>query len=289
MIYEVSLSNGATQLDLLPQNGFVLQRLNLGYPQARVISSRRAGINGSVDNTYLFGERTITANVGMAPEIVPDMPGEMALLDELMAWMSPDQRYYLYVKNQASTYRRFKVRPNSANLNMNAESYAEFNVPTLQWIAYEGIAESAEAKSSSISTSTLNETGRVYDKTFDHTYPASPAIGQKVIVNEGSANAWPILTFYGPITGAGLLNVTTGKLFRMKSTFSLLTGEYLVVNMREGTVLLNGVAGNSRYSLIDFPINDWWQLVPGPNLLQFVTTTSSAPAQVLVEWRDSYL
>ena len=86
-----------------------------------------------------------------------------------------------------------------------------------------------------------------------------------------------------------LENATTGKALEFDAAYSLLTGEYLVVDFKEGTVLLNGDTANSRYDQLDFSVSEWFELIPGETNLRLYPLTQSAPASALIEFRSAYL
>jgi len=165
-----------------------------------------------------------------------------------------------------------------------------FHTLALAWRAPEGINESDELFAETVLPGTTGtESGRTYNLTFDRTYPASTVVGLKIVINEGTAPACPMITFFGPMTQIRIENVTTGKKLEFIAGYTLTSGEYLVVDCMERTVLLNGEVGNSRYDKIDFSVSEWLELIPGINQLRLYPGSSSSPASALVEYRSAYL
>lgn len=289
MTWSAYLSDGVETLELSKANGFVLQGVNTSYPDVRRNRQTLPNQSGAIDQTTYFGDRPVTLNIGIAHELSP-FDSDQKVLDQLRAWMLPSLRYYLFLTDGSTgQLRRYRVRPNSMGARYSAESPSQFTVETVQWIAMDGISEDPAEQIVQISRGTDSELGRPYDLTFDRTYPPSGVIGEAIVHQNGTAPAWPALRIFGPCTGPRLTNLTIGKMFKMDDAFELLDGEYLEVNMSSGTVLLDGVAANSRYSSLDFSLNEWWQLAPGNNLLRYDAVLSAPPSVIEVTYRHTYL
>jgi phage-related protein len=129
--------------------------------------------------------------------------------------------------------------------------------------------------------------GRAYSLTFSRTYPASPVLGSGSFVNAGDDDAYPLIRIYGPVTEPVLDNNTQGK----SLTFAGLTlsaTEYLEIDTRAKTILLNGDTANSRYDKLVFPTSDWWWLSPGINLIRFHPATFTDGVTLAeLTWRDA--
>lgn len=105
-------------------------------------------------------------------------------------------------------------------------------------------------------------------------------------VNAGNFPTYPVFTITaGPsgLSGIRILNNTTGEEWSI--TLSLSSGDYLLVDMAEGSVLLNGAA--SRDSFVNRPPSSWWDLEPGTSSLEFIGT--GAGSTFLVEWRSAWM
>lgn len=119
-------------------------------------------------------------------------------------------------------------------------------------------------------------------------------VAEAVVDNAGSADAYPLVRFYGPTVGTvesvTLANLTTGETLTISA--DILTGQVLYF---DGTawVTANGdqvvhIDGASRYG-------DWEQphiplsLAPGSNVLRFTLDGTSTDARCLVTWRSTWL
>ncbi len=112
--------------------------------------------------------------------------------------------------------------------------------------------------------------------------------------NAGTADAYPLVRFYGPIvgtcTGVTLTNTTTGLVLAIATTVT--TGQILTADM---TAAVNGtnslvisLGGSSRYGSWTLPRTPF-ALAPGTNNLKFQVTGTSTDMICNVTWRDTWL
>lgn len=104
---------------------------------------------------------------------------------------------------------------------------------------------------------------------------SSSTSGGATFNNIGTFETRPIVTFTGPLTSPNIQNVTTGQ--QWSSIFDLQSGDQLVVDFAQRTVLLNGTA--SRYSYVT-AASSWWTLIPGNNVLMIGAAAGSGSATV---------
>lgn len=123
--------------------------------------------------------------------------------------------------------------------------------------------------------------------------PAELLIG--VAVNEGNANAYPLIRFTypagetGDADGVTLTNLTTGQEFEVVTTMT--AGQTLTADM-DALVRATGadpvtLAGSTRYGQWTAP-RDPFVLIPGTNLLRF-DLDGTAPVVARVDWRHTDL
>lgn len=117
---------------------------------------------------------------------------------------------------------------------------------------------------------------------------AQASSGSGTATTLGSAEAWPLLTFTGPVVNPTLTSLRYGRTIRL--AYTLAAGETLVVDTdpRRRSILLNGDANASRYSALDWLGSVWFPLAPGDNILQAGASSFSSPAAVTVQWRDAW-
>jgi len=116
-----------------------------------------------------------------------------------------------------------------------------------------------------------------------------------VAVNEGTANAWPLIRFAypagesGTATGFLLTNLTTGQEFEVITTLTagqILTADMDALVRATGDPILH-ISGSTRYGDWTTP-RDPFYLAPGTNLLRF-DRTGTAPVVARVDWRHTDL
>ncbi len=130
----------------------------------------------------------------------------------------------------------------------------------------------------------------VGDYPIDWTASAS---GEVVATNAGKARAYPLIRWYGPVTGTAtgvkLTNLTNGEVIDIQTTVSagqILTAdiEAYVTGAARRVIALSGA---SRYGSWQFP-HTAWSLSPGDNVVRFELTGTSVNVQALLTWRDTW-
>ena len=105
--------------------------------------------------------------------------------------------------------------------------------------------------------------------------------GTVIIDNQGNFDTPPVVVFNGPIVNPRISSVNLGRFLGFE--LSIATGDYLEVNFRDKTALLNGTA--SRYNNRVFG-SSWFPLVPGVNVLQYSAASGSGQAEIL--WQNAW-
>lgn len=119
--------------------------------------------------------------------------------------------------------------------------------------------------------------------------------GEVVAVNDGSADAYPLVRFYGPtdggtVTSVALRNVTTGQTQRVVTTVS--AGQILTVDNEAhvtgsgGQVV--GLGGSTRYGAWQQPRVPF-ALPPGESILRYEAEGTSAETKCVVTWRHTWI
>jgi hypothetical protein len=135
--------------------------------------------------------------------------------------------------------------------------------------------------SASTSVGAPTGAGFAFDIAFDLSFGGGVGTsGQATAINEGDINTAPVVTLNGPLTAPSLINDTTGEVWT--SSIILGTGDVLIVDFHERTVMLGGA---TRYSTVS-PESVWWQLIPGPNVLRLAATTGTGTASFV--WRSAW-
>lgn len=116
------------------------------------------------------------------------------------------------------------------------------------------------------------------------TIPATVTSGLLSLSNAGTEVAWPTFRIDGPVTNPGVVDMATGKTWRLK--LSLAAGEWVTVDSSSHQVLSMGDVNGSRRSAWS---GDWFGLAPGSNSLRFVGEFAGPGAQLSASFRDVWI
>lgn len=136
-----------------------------------------------------------------------------------------------------------------------------------------------------VQTLSLTETGVTGGAQIPATIPmslSSAAQQDNTIDNEGTTETPPTLIIYGPGSEFVIRNQTTG--VDTIITYDLLEGQFIVVDVANRTVLLNGQT--SIYTAFS---GFMWFLQPGENIIGFTPTGEGVTTHVDIQWRNAYL
>jgi hypothetical protein len=265
--------------------GIVVESYDAGFPAPRVVSDPFPDAGGTIDTTSLYGPRLIT----LVLRIVGDRGTRQSTMFTLRRWWQPSLRPAFVWQGDGMPVLRAVGRgqqlTNTVSGGAPYKVQAQFVVPLGVWEAYVPSAVSLPPSAGATAV------GRTYDLTFDRTYPAlSAPLGTTLATANGTVPVDFVAFLRGPVAGVGSLeNLTTGRklVFTANGGLALAAGDYLQVDTRNRTVLLNGTA--THYDLIDWTQSQWWQLQPGGNTLRWNPTTPSTGAIADMTWRDAWI
>lgn len=277
------------RLDLVWSNGYVPQELNLGFPDIRDVTQKKPSANGTYDYTRHFGAAAVQVKLALESTAMPVPLSDRKLEDQLRHWLNPQRRTNLVWRQRGEDdWRKTLIRASDGNRTINL-ARTQFGVLSMVFRAPKGYSESYEQFTKNLPFNGT-EAGRTYDLTFDRVYPASGTIGVVDVENLGNTDSYPVLRLYGPATEFRVENITTGMQLKFKTTFALLTGQFIEINLEEGTVLMGADISNDRYNEIDVATSDWWVLAEGVNQIRAVAATYTAPeAHGEIFWRHTYI
>lgn len=109
---------------------------------------------------------------------------------------------------------------------------------------------------------------------------ASP--GTMTLRNDGTAPSPPLITLRDGWPNPVIANQQTGEALHFGLTTA--PGDVLVIDATARTVTLNGA---NRYSALDFPSSDWWDVQPGDNPI--AATPTSGGGSMTADFRDAWL
>jgi len=283
--------DGIATLQIDVAAGVYAQALDLGDAVTRPVMMDAPDADGTIDTTAFVGARNVTLSVILNPDV-----NLWSLRQQLRSFTAPRLRPIMYVQLAADApEQRIQLRRSQYSdvigdaPRQSTQDDPEAAAITVQWVAPFGILESSDLHVANIFASGGATAGRTYSLTFSRTYPPSAAIGSGTVNNAGNTDAYPLIRIYGPATEPALDNDTQGKSLAFVG-LTLAAGEFLEIDTRTKTILLNGDPANSRYDKLSYPASEWWSLSPGDNLIRFHPTTYTAATTVAeISWRDAYL
>lgn len=107
--------------------------------------------------------------------------------------------------------------------------------------------------------------------------------GSVAVINNGHVDTWPILEIDGPVTGPHIVFSDTGRVLHFDPTWTVLTGQTLVIDTRQRTCLISGVSVRQRLLTAQ-----WTSLPIGSSTILYQAAAYSASTVLRVRWRDAY-
>lgn len=136
-----------------------------------------------------------------------------------------------------------------------------------------------------ISPSIMQASGGGYIVPMIVPYISAPAAGGSIdVFNDGSEDAYPIITLPGTMTNPILQNQTTGKTLSL--AYSIASGDTVVIDMDNQTITLNN---SSSLIATKTEASDWWTLAPGSNTIRLETSTTSDTGAAVVSFYPPYV
>jgi hypothetical protein len=277
------LELGSQTLDLIPANGFFVREFNLGYPVPRTVVDNRPNIDGTDDRTRFFGSRVVSLSV----DLIGD---KWTLLDQLSPYMIPGARPFL-VFDDAAQPRRFRLR--AADESKVIQSPTTSQNVFLQWVAPDGVSETVAQAQEVVTASVGVAPGFTFDISFNLNFPPASPSGRVNVFTVGNARCYPVMQLWGPCAFPRIDNLqdvnAAGVPKQLAFDIALSAGQYLEVDTRERTVLLNGNPNQPRYSTLDFAVSEWWTLASGNNFVKYFPDSFSGNARAVMLYRCTFL
>ena len=255
----------------------------LESPSMRTILQDRAEEHGSFFSSSLYGSRVITLEGTIAADAATTYESRRSDLEEILkiernAYGIPQPKILKFTTMDDLNLQVKCIVDSPLQLAIDFPTHGRF---AMNLIAADHFIEAQSASSSTFSAPA--DGGFILAIELPITFTASTN-SNKTITNAGNGEAYPILTFNGPLTNPRMQNSTTGRGFGITQT--LTSGQAVVVNMRDKTVVQDGVTnviGNKTAS------SKWWALEPGANDIFFASSDSSEAGTCVLSYRDSYI
>lgn len=107
-----------------------------------------------------------------------------------------------------------------------------------------------------------------------------------VLQNNGNVEAFPIITFYGPLQDPTLTNETTGE--SLSIIHALSSGQLIVVDTKNHTVSYYATEGGSATNIRSELSGDFLTFAPGENSIKLTDAGGDPAGYVSMVWRDSF-
>lgn len=282
--YTLTAPNGATAVfnDTTDPNyvGMIRDVTGFDSPDVRESADDLVQQDGGIHGDFFYGRRPITLSGTILNPLSASERNQR--IDRLSAASNALRGDALLTWTPTGGDMRMMVVRRNQPLRVTGAWQKDFQ---LALVAADPRIYSYAVHSTGVSAGAPSSAGRGYNKSFPIVYgPAAPS-GQLVVSNAGDAETFPLLRITGPGTNPTLINLTTGQ--QLAIVYTLAASEYLVVDMLNRTVLLNGSA--NRYGAVDFVNSEWFPIIPGDNDLRIGFSSFSTGAALQVDWRDAWL
>lgn len=285
-------ADGLPTLDLA-STAFKAAEIDLGFPIVRTVTQNAPDADGEIDTTELSGARVVTLGLSVQPTVA----SRWALTQQVKAYLNPRYRPRLYVTFPDAPELMLRLRAANLADRWVPQRGARFDL-TAQWVCPSGIMESAELHTATILPGAVGVDGIEFASTIEFgttvEFPFIAPPGTVTISNVGDRNAFPVVRAFGPFGVEGnaadeteIGNVTTGRTL-VFAGLGISAGDYLEIDFRQRTILVNSLASQTRYQYLSFPESSWWSLAPGENEVSFRPDTFSGNAQMQIFWRDAW-
>ncbi len=275
-----SLSIHSTSADL----GYVIySHSGFDSPDVRLSQYTRPGEHGSVVSNQLYGGRTIVLEGRIAGATMAeyqlrrrDLQNALRIVKDARAVSQP-----ILLKFQTTDdllLQTYVYAAKKLEFKERSPIFCDFYLELFS-ADYNFYDQSSQV----MTLSPPSGGGATFPAIFPVVFSAKVG-GAVTINNAGDSNSFPVLTFSGVFTSPHLNNSTTGEVFKVN--VSLSSGDVLVCDMHNKTMLLNGTTNALQY--FD-SANTWLSLIPGNNIVTLGTGLSNDTGTVRVEFRSAYI
>lgn len=240
----------------------------------RLAAAERAGTDGAVSGRVLRGARLISLRgTAVAPGRIPMLEAK-----ERLRAVAAAGSYTLTVA-EAHLTRQVQVKQFSELKIADFGSYAfrfELSLRADDPLRYGTTPRQVQL------TLAASTGGTAMPLSFPFQFSATGSGNTGVVINDGNATTYPVLTISGPVSNPVVRNASTDR--RIALGIDVAAGETVTVDHASGRVLLNGTA--SRLTTL-LPGSSWWGLPPGASQISFSAATSTG-AQLAVTYRPAW-
>lgn len=279
---------------------FAVVSFQIGPRAPRVNTRNRALADGALDDTRYGGARAVSVGITLNehPACVVNPTTMQGLLDRLLPYTLPRRRPVLKYSLPGSEgdIRQLTVRGNGAPVQISGPKHQGI---VAQFVSGDGdITSAGEPTCLLITPAGDVEAGRTYPvsvgdaagRIYDRTYPASLAIGDRLVTQLGNDRAHWTAAIFGAVTNPYVTINGTQINFNVNGGVDLLAGQSLVLDSKARTIYLNNDPTASRYNKSNFMAWSWDDVLlePGDNLVRFGGSVLGAGASVNLCWSPTW-
>lgn len=232
-----------------------------GAVGSTVQAQRKAAGDGAFPSPAYLTERVFTVSAGL---VAPDRPSLIAAFDRVQAAASINAQQVWVTAGGAQRYA-LAQRQGEVTIKDESELYMLFDLQFLagdpRWFADDLIATAQLPSATG---------GLTVPLTVPFTIASSVISGTCALTNPGNMVGKVSLRIDGPCTGPVITHVASGAQLVIASSYALVAGNWLEIDMDAHTVRENGQADRSAY----VTSRGWSGFDPGDNEWAF---TASAP------------
>lgn len=273
-----------------PLDPVVCSSWDLGAPEPRVASTPRGGADGDIDRTEFVGPRAVTLSLIVRGDAnnVTDGQSAYRYADRLTAMTLPARRPTLQVsRNNPEAFGEIwemVVRGNPFSITYGRRAAAMLELQ----LAFTAPLGLLQGPLRGVDSNTVAVGGGAGNLTLPITLPISLTDGSAATPTlfldiGGAAPISPTIYIWGPADNPEVFT-DIGERFTF-TNLTLVEGQFVAIDMNEGTVLLGGSPSASVYHLVDFDVSTFWRWMPGPHTVRLVATGG----KFSVHWRERRL
>lgn len=253
-----------------------LTEFGMGSPAPRAVTENRPSAHGATDSTAWYGPRIFQVTGYIQAASRADL---WAAVDNLKGSLVLGTTHTLKFRRQGLTYdEQATVRvdsPVDIPLTIFPGNLLQFGVSLF---SADPRLYTTTLNAGSYDPTSSGSGGLTFGLDFPLVFNASLTSGQLSVTNEGNIDSPPVFIITGPVTNPIIDNDSTGDSIYTQS-LALTAGQTLTLDVQSREVTLDG--GTSRPDLIDVSLTDWFNIVPGTNLLRLRGSSMSAGATAL--------
>lgn len=236
----------------------------------------------TLDLTVFGGSASLTGDPADARDFTA-----YDLVERLTAMAHPGRRPWLFLRRYDEGQQRYETEtwrvllrgtPFSVAYGRKAGAYLELS---LSFTTPQGYLESPLREAIGVPVVSGGTAGAAFPMVFPLTFGAGESSGATVqAAVAGSVPVAPTLYVYGPVTGPDV-RLDSGERFYLPG-LSIASGQFLMIDMESGAVLLDGSPSASVYHLVDWSVSTFWRLRPGLTNVRYL----GGGGQLTIQWRD---